>query len=237
MKKWLLLVAGLLAYSAAWAGVDFSQLQNKIMLQLQSQQWVTTNTALVTVGVNASVTDHGIETIQATVMQKLRQLSDKGEWHVLSFDRQEDRSGLENVRISAQARLPQGDLASLRNKAKTMSKPGEAYTIDNVQFTPSDDEIKQANSILRSNIYQQAKTEIEAINKLYPEQRYYLHIIDFTNRIEPMRMEVNTLAMAKASAASAPASSPVPVGGKIYLQANVEIASIPALPPVQSGRL
>jgi hypothetical protein len=64
-----------------------------------------------------------------------------------------------------------------------------------------------------------------------------LHIIDFTNRIEPMRMEVNSMAMAKVSGAAAPIPSPVSVGGKVYLQANVEIASIPMLPPNQGGRL
>lgn len=228
IKKIGIYACCLLGMSNAWADMDLSQLQNKIILQLQAQQWITTKTAIVNVGVNASVTDHGIENIQASTLQKLNQLSDKGEWHIVNFTRQEDKSGLENVRIAAQARLPQSELANLRSKAKSLSKPGETYTIDGVQFTPSDEEIQSANTSLRNNIYQQARVEIDAINKVYPEQHYYLHNVDFTNRIMPMRAEENTLMMAKMNAA--PAAAPMAVGNKAYLQAVVEIASMPPLP-------
>lgn len=120
------------------ADVNLEPLLNKVTLQLRAEQWVTTKTALVNVGVNAAVTDQGIEKIQNDVMQKLNKLSDKGEWHIVSYNRQLDRSGLESIQMTAQARLPQSELANLRDKAKSLSKPGETFTIDAVQFTPSD---------------------------------------------------------------------------------------------------
>ena len=52
----------------AWASIDVGPLLNKVTLQLQAEQWVTTKTALVTVGVNAAVADQDIGQIQADVM-------------------------------------------------------------------------------------------------------------------------------------------------------------------------
>lgn len=220
-----LFIFSLLFSLPIWAAVDLGPLLNKVSLQLQAEQWITTKTALVYVAVNAAVSDQGIGNVQADVLEKLKKLSDKGEWHVVSFNRQLDQSGLESIQISAQARLPQTELAGLRDTAKSISKPGETYTISSVQFVPSDDEIRQANTSLRNNLYLQAKAEIDALNKVYPEQKYYLYNIDFTSQpVTPMPM--NTMMMQKSSMAGS-AATPVPVGNKTILQATVIIASMP----------
>lgn len=224
MKKIFLLLLGMICSLSAFADVNLEPLLDKVTLQLQSEQWVTTKTALVNVAVNASVTDQGIDKIQMDVMQKLNQLSDKGEWHIVSFNRQEDKSGLESVQIAAEARLPQGELANLRNKAKAISKPGVTFTIDSVQFTPSDDEIRQANTFLRNNLYQQAKAEMDTLNKIYIDQKYYLHQIDFMATLPPPMPAQNMMKMA--SVAPAP-YSPLSVGNKIQMQATVTLASMP----------
>lgn len=225
MKRIAALILGLLFSLSVWAGVDLGPLLNKVTLQLQAQQWVTTKTALVYVAVNAAVADQGIGNVQADVLSKLKQLSDKGEWHVVSFNRSLDQSGLERVQISAQARLPQGDLSGLRDMAKKISKPGETYTIDNVMFTPSDEEIQQANLSLRNDLYQQAKTEIDALNKMYPDQKYYLYSIDFVSTpASPVPMAANAMYMEKTAMRMA---APLDVGNKVQLQATVVIASMP----------
>jgi hypothetical protein len=228
MKKIALICMSIILTSAAWANVDYGPLLNKVTLQLQAQQWVTTKTALVYVGVNSAVADQGIGNVQADVLNKLKQLSDKDEWHVVSFNRQLDQSGLERVQISAQARLPQSELSGLRDKAKKISKPGETYTIDNVLFTPSDDEVQQANTSLRNNLYQQAKAEIETLNKTYSDQKYYLYSIDFGGNpiVSPAPMQENAMYMEK-SMATARVAAPVAVGNKAQLQATVVIASMP----------
>ncbi|MBX3709252.1 MAG: hypothetical protein KIT56_04210 [Gammaproteobacteria bacterium] len=227
MKKFCVFVLSFLFSLPVWANVDLGPLLNKVTLQLQTEQWVTTKTALVSVTVNAAVTDQGISNIQADVLNKLKQLSDKGEWHVVSFNRQLDQSGLENIRIMAQARLPQTDLAGLRDKAKAISKPGETFTIENVQFIPSDEEIRQANTTLRSNLYLQAKAEIDTLNKIYPDQKYYLYSIDFVSQpISPMPMAASMHMEKTALSASI---SPVSVGNKVQLQAIVVVASIPEM--------
>ena len=90
MKKILLLAVGLMVTQPLWAD-SFEPLLNKVTLQLHAEQWVTTQTALVSVGINASVTDQGIEKVQGEVMKKLNQLANSNTWHIVSFSRQQDK--------------------------------------------------------------------------------------------------------------------------------------------------
>jgi hypothetical protein len=205
-------------------GSGNSPIINKITLQLKSSQWLQTKTALVTVSVNAAVNDQGIDKIQNEVMQKLTQIAAKSDWHITDFNRQQDKAGLESLSIHAQARVAQTALADLRNNAKSVSKPGETFTIDNIDFTPADDEIRAANTALRNDIYQQAKAEIDALNNIYLTQKYYLHQIDFiqTPIVMPMAANVTMSRMA--------APAPLSVGNKAELQATVVLASMPELP-------
>lgn len=224
MKKFLLLIGMLCFAISARAEVNLEPLLNKVSLQLKTEQWVTTKTALVNVGINAAVADQGIDKIQTEVMQKLNDISNKSEWHIVSFNRQQDTSGLESIQIVAQARLPQTELTGMRDKAKTISKPGETFTIDNVQFVPSEEELLQANIALRNNLYQQAKAEIDVLNKIYPEQKYYLHQMDFitSSPVEPVPMMATMMPKAVNLRAA-----PLSVGNKITLQANVILAAMP----------
>lgn len=224
MKKLGWIVAlGMISVSTAWADVNLEPLLNTVTLQLHAEQWVTTQTALVNVGVNAAVSSQGIEKIQSDVMQKLNQLADKVEWHLVAFDRQLDKSGLESVQITAQARVPQTELANLRDRAKRISKPGETFTIDSIQFTPSEAEVRLANNNLRNNLYQQAKVEIDALNKVYPDQKYYLHQMDFLSQVAPMPVQT---AMYKSMSANNGAA-PLSVGNKVEAQATVVLAAMP----------
>lgn len=225
MKKIFFFIAGMMLFTSVWADTDLSALLNKVSFPLKVEKWVTTKTADVFVAVNASVADAGIEKIQGQVLGQLMQLSSLGEWHIVSYTRQQDKSGLESIQIMAEARLPQTELGGLRDKAKAISKPGNTYTIDNVAFTPSDEEITQANILLRGLIYQQARMEIDAINKMYPEQKYYLHTIEFNSAPVVMPMA----AMAMRNSVAVVTAAPLNVGNKMELTANVIIASMPDL--------
>ena len=227
MKKVIGLITGLIFMLPAWASVDVGSLLNKVTLQFQSEAWITTKTALVSISVNAAVPDQSIGNIQMDIIDKLKKLSDKSEWHIVNFSRQLDQSGLDKIQISAQARLPQTELAGLRDKTKNMSKPGETFTIADIQFIPSEEEIRQANILLRNNIYIQAKAEIDALNKTYPDQKYYLYNIDFISQLTNPAPMVNTMMLQKAGAAAS--FTPTAVGDKTVLQATVIIASMPTI--------
>jgi hypothetical protein len=233
MRKTLTFACAMILSTLGWAEDNGGSRLNTVTLSLHAEQWLTTKSAVVNVSINASVADQGIEKVRSNVMQKLQQIAGKGEWHIVSFNRQQDQSGLESIQMSAQARLEQADLTGLRDKAKSISKAGETYRIDNIEFTPSEDEIRAANTALRAHIYQQAKAEIDTLNTQYPTQKYSLHKIDFLMLPTPQPMMARNM-MYEAKAASVAASPPLAVGNKAELTATVEIASVIS-PPVTTA--
>jgi hypothetical protein len=227
MKKLAIFALGFIIASPVFADNDLSTLLNKVSLQLTANKWITSQTAKVMISVDAGLSDQGIEKLQGDVLAKLSQIAG-GDWHITGFTRSQDKSGLESVHINAEARLPQAQLADLRGKAKSVSKPGETYTVSAVQFTPSDEEVTQSNIVLRGMIYQQAKAEIDALNKVYPDQKFYIYQIDFNSMPSVMPMAARTMEVNMAAAAS-PAPAPLNVGGKQYMTANVILASTPEM--------
>jgi hypothetical protein len=229
MRAVFLLLLSLFMSSSLWADTSFEPLLNTVTLQLNAEQWVVTKTALVTIGVNASMSGNALEKAQNDILSKLNKISNQGEWHIVSFNRNLDQSGLERVQISAQARLPSSDLSGLRDKAKAMSAPGETFTLDNVEFVPSTEELHDANANLRNDIYQQAKTEIANLNKIYPDQKYYLHSVNFQGLMVPMAMATAQNAMyLRETNGAPPAKTNVSVNNKINLSAMVVIAAAPS---------
>ncbi len=214
-------ILSLMTTLSAWGACnDLSALLNQVTFRLNAEQWVPTKTALVNVNIDASVNAKQLATIQNDVLQQLNNLS-TAEWHIVQFNRSLDQSGLERIQISAQARLSSDELSNLRDKAKSLSKPGETFTLADIQFTPSEDDLRAANSALRANIYQQAKDEVARVNKVYPEQKYTLHQIDFLSEILPVAMAANTFMQKQASAGG------IAVGNKLTLSATVTLAALP----------
>jgi hypothetical protein len=211
--------------TAANADVSFEPLLNTVTLQFNAEQWAAAKTALVTVGINASLNNKGLESIQGEVLNKLNQISNKAEWHIISFNRNLDQSGLERIQMSAVIRLSSADLSHLRDIAKTISKPGETYTIDAVEFTPSEQELRDVNTVLRNTIYQQIQNEITNLNKMYPDQKYYVHSVNFLGGITPEPMPPT--AMVYKSDGGAARNIAIAVGDKARLSATVIVASAP----------
>lgn len=232
MKNWLVGVLSVVLMTPAFCDTQVEPLLNRVALQLTAEQWVSTKSALVTIGINAGVSDSDLGKMQAHVMDKLNQLVSKVDWHIVTFDRSMDQSGLERVQVSAQARVPESAMGGLRDKTKSLSKPGETLTLDDVQFVPSEEEVRSANTALRNLVYQQAKAEIDQLNKLYPDQKYYLHSIDFIGQLMPMPvampMAMRSEMLMKAAGNNASSTSSMAVGDKLKISATVVLSSAPS---------
>lgn len=208
MKKFagMLMLATLSALSNA-ADIQPKMLLDKVMFQISAKQWVSTQTALLSVNVNATLTNADLVKARADIMNMLGKIA-AGEWHLTQFDRSQDSSGLEKLYVAAQARVPQASLTNIYQNAKNVSKPGATYEINSVEFKPSLEEVQQVKSQLRERLYQQVKDELSRLNKVYPTQNYSLNrLFFFDGEVGPIppkayqAREMNTMMLTAAAAA------------------------------------
>lgn len=192
--------------------------------QVAAKQWVSTQTALLTVNINATLGNADLVKARADIMERLGKIA-VGEWHLTQFDRSQDNSGLEKLYVQAQARVAQSGLTNIYQNAKSVSKPGASYGIGSVEFKPSVEEVQQARVQLRERLYGQARDELARINKLYSGQNYSLYNLVFTEGDTPPPQILREQGMMNAMAMPAAATSTLTVSNELTMTAIVQVAS------------
>lgn len=195
-----------------------------IAFQISAKQWVSTQTALLTVTINATLNNANLVKARADIMTQLNSIA-AGEWHLTQFDRSQDNSGLDKLFVEAQIRLPQKELTDIYQHAKTISKPGITYAISSIEFKPSLDEIQAIKSQLRESLYAQVNQELARINKMYTEQHYTvnrLYIID--GDVLPQARQFQQKQITAMVMSTAPAAD-LSVSNELIMSAMVEAGS------------
>jgi len=223
-------VAGMLALMtisplALAADIIIPQLVlDRVLFQVSSKQWVTTQTAILNVNVNVTLSTADLVKARADIMDSLNKIA-KGDWHLVEFNRSQDSSGLEKLYVQAQARVDQSVLTDIYVNAKTVSMPGAKYEVSGVEFKPSLEETQAIRVKVREKLYQQVNEELSRMNKAYPTQNYSVSNLVFVEGDSPpvearayQAKEMNTMAMAAAPA-------PLTVSNELVLTAMVEAAS------------
>ncbi|STX29252.1 Predicted periplasmic/secreted protein [Legionella beliardensis] len=199
---------------------------DKVFFQVSAKQWVSTQTALLTVDINATLNTADLVKARNDIMTNLNKIA-SGEWHLTQFDRSQDSSGLEKLFVEGQARIPQASLTDIYKNAKTISQPGSTYTINNIEFKPSLEEIQQVKSQIRQRLYQQVNEEISRLNSVYPNQSYSLsnlYINEGDVVIQQPRAYKEQTAMSTMAVGAAPGAN-LAVSNEITLSASAEVAS------------
>ncbi|BCA96463.1 hypothetical protein TUM19329_28240 [Legionella antarctica] len=199
---------------------------DKVLFQISSKKWVTTQTALLTVSINATLSNADLVKARADMMTSLNKIA-KGDWHLIDFNRSQDSSGLEKLYVQARVRVDQATLTDIYQHAKIISTPGTKYEVSGVDFKPSLEETQTVRAKIREQLYQQVNEEIARMNKVYPTQNYSVSNLVFIeggdNAPQPPRAyqakEMNTMVM---TAAASPA---VTVSNELIMTAVVEAAS------------
>jgi hypothetical protein len=195
---------------------------DKIAFQISAKQWVNTQTALVGVSINATLSNADLVKVRADILSSLSKIA-KGDWHLLSFDRSQDGSGLEKLFVQAQARVDQSALTDIYQQAQSVSKPGAQYRVTSVEFKPSLDETQVVRARIRAELYQKVNEEMDRMNKAYPTQKYSLSNLMFSESDNgslqpPMPYAAKTL-----NALVMPA--PLSVSNELIITAIAEAAS------------
>lgn len=194
---------------------------DKVIFQVAAEQWVQSKEARVVISVNATLKDNNLAKMRAGLLNKINQIA-KADWYITRFDRRQDRSGLENVIINAEARIASAKLTGLRAQAKRLSRSGESYRISSIDFSPSLVATEQVREQVRNTLYQKVNAEVKRLNLIYPKQQYTVYRINFLPRSYTRNARTNkSMAMFKAAASSDALS----VSQKVRLSAIVSIAA------------
>lgn len=222
-------VTGLLALLAfsplGLASDDVPQMVlDKVQFQVSAKQWVTTQTALLSVSVNVTLNSADLVRARADILNSLNKIA-KGDWHLISFDRSQDNSGLEKLDVQAQVRVDQSALTDIYQNAKSVSIPGAKYEVSAIEFKPGLDETQLVRAKVRELLYQKINEEIARMNKVFPEQKYSLNNLTFFEG--DMLPQPARAYQAKEMNLSAMAATPAPlaVSNELMLTAFVEAAS------------
>lgn len=216
----LLLISPLALASHTSAPLD------KVAVSMTARQWVSTGTALVTVDINATLSNASLVKVRADIMNGLQKIA-AGEWHVTAFNRSQDSSGLEKLFVEAEARIPESSLTNLYNNAKNLSKPGTSFSINAIEFRPGLEEMQKARMSLRERLYRDVQAETARLNSVYPDAHYTLNRLIFTEgdaAVPAPQMMKSRVMNTMALAAQAPAAG-VTVSNEIILTANAVLAS------------
>lgn len=209
------------------AGTPPELVLDTVDFQVAAKQWVSTETALLTVKINATLSNADLVKTRADIMEKLSKIA-AGEWHLTQFDRSQDSSGLEKLYVQAQIRAAQSSLTNIYQNAKSVSKPGASYVVGSIEFTPSVDEIQKVRVQMRERLYQQVLDELVRLNKVYKGQNYSVNMLVFAegdgtptplpSRAYRTQEMINTVAM--------PAAAPtLSVSNELTMTAMVQAAS------------
>ncbi len=193
---------------------------NQVNYQTSVEGWVVSQTAEVVVDVSASLTEEQLGKAHIEIVDKLNSLV-KADWHITQFNRNPNQSGLEQLQVEATARLPEASLVNIRGLAKKISKEGETFTVGNIDFTPTMADTMAERETLRGQIYQQIQAELATLNKMYPNQHYAVHAVNFREQMMP-QPEVRAM-VANAQVAG---NAPLTVQNKLTLTADVSLASV-----------
>lgn len=224
MNKLGYLLFTLVLNGASYAGdIAPPLVLDKVDFQISAKQWITTQTALLMVNVNATLNNADLVKARSEIMERLAKIA-QGEWHLIQFDRSQDSSGLEKLSVVAQARVAQSGLTNVYQNAKSVSKPGAHYEIGSIEFKPSIEETQQVRVQLRERLYTQVRDELARINKVYSGQNYSLNNLIFIEGDQPPGPQPLNKAVMNAMAMPV-ADSSLTVSNELTITAIAEVAS------------
>ena len=200
-----------------------------IVYQINREAVVKTTTAEVTVVINSVVDSSHYDKARQDMLTRLQQLL-SGDWRVTQFDRQQDQSGLERVIARASLRTEESRLSGIRDKAKNVSRPGQQYDVERIDFTPSVAEVEAARTQLRLAMIQEVNTQLVEINKQFSGQPYRLQRLSFVGEW-PMTPQPQAAMARQNKLFMAVSTAPMPVSQTIQLSAMVDFSILPQKTP------
>ncbi|GLQ05279.1 SIMPL domain-containing protein [Sneathiella chinensis] len=191
MKKLIVTIFAVLAFApAAYADMNGHPghghpgmgHQDRVVLNLKTQGWVTTETARVHVNFDITQQKETAAELKQQIMAALDGLAGKAQWYITSSNENKDRTGLTRWMVSAEARVGEEHVSGLADRAEKASRPGFKVNVGYVDFSPSQAEFEALRGELRETIYTNAVMEAERLNRVFKDRTYKVSMVDFLER-------------------------------------------------------
>lgn len=177
----LALVAGLTVSVPALAQmVPPPPVLDTVSLALSAEDWVKSETALVTLVVDAAGNGADAGTLRGDLVKVAGSVADKADWRIVRLDRVPDQAGLDRWQAELQARLPEAQLSNLAERTKKASRPGLQVQVGAVAFDPTLAEMEAARGALRDQLYRRVNAELAKLKTAFPDRDFRVGGIDFT---------------------------------------------------------
>jgi len=158
---------------------------DNINLSFTVEDWINSNTAEVTMTVNASTEGQDGLDLRTEIKEALESLVDT-EWRFIDISRNTGRSGLEEWNVMAQARVEEKDLNNLPSRAKELGRKGLQYRVGNVDFTPTKEQFEDLYRNLRSKINGLISEELTTLNTELPDRKWRVGAVNYNFRDGPL---------------------------------------------------
>lgn len=214
--------------SVAFAQSVVQPVSDTVALELQVEDWVKSETALVGLVVDVAASGDGSGNLRGDVLKAVAGMADKAEWRITGMDQQSDSAGLDRWRVALQARLPESQLAALGERAKKASRPGLQVRVGFVAFDPTLAEVEAARGTLRGKLYAQVEAEVKRLNAAFPGRNYRPGAVEFFESEAPSG-ERKMLVATTSARPSAPMANAMPgVQDKLVVGARVTLTAFAA---------
>lgn len=142
-----------------------------INLSFTVEEWLDTETAEVTIDVDASLDSDGRE-LKQKVRNALAELNDSVNWRFSRVSRSRDRSGRETWQIGAQARMSDNALDDLSGKCRKLGEPGLQFRVGYVDYSPTAEAVEILNRSLRERINELIQNELARLRVELPDREW-----------------------------------------------------------------
>jgi hypothetical protein len=139
-------------------------IQDSIQFNLTAEEVVVNNTVKVTAHVTALMTQDQTEAGLRDNINTMMQRFIKADWQFANMTRSRQRTGVEEVNLTATARVPESENYNLDGRARDVSREGLQLHSLSTDTQPTIQQIEEAQSKLRRILLVKAGKEQDAIN-------------------------------------------------------------------------
>lgn len=224
MKKLSLLVLIATMSMAGGALADQKVPKNRfqtISYQVSQEQLVTSQTAKVSVLLNATVPSKNINALQALAKSELEKLAPQIDWHIESYRQHKLSSGMIAIDMTLSSRVTSQVLSAITDGLAGINKSGHHYSIAGINYSPSAMQIEQAKALMRLSLLQRIGRQVRAINKQMDSQ-YVIKSVIFDPRQLSLATNVAPMPLYRTGDAMEK-QTPLSVSYKVHMDAAVTL--------------